>query len=1329
MCLDVFGCLCAVGDVEIVGGGWKKRDIRVLTNYSVTSKITLWGNLGETFNPDLYNKDDGEVSFSTTSASKIYINIQIDYVTSLIERFSTISNGVKTIASSNMNKTTLEEDMFVNRMIIEELLQADWSGELKEYIVTLRGKIIEIDNSFGWYKIHIKVMEKTANTTLVLFNVVAEKLLDTSAHKLFNELSSNNNDVPAEIQNLCGKDFVYKLRLNDYNLKEGLENFTVSKDPHNANDLEDFDGDYQKKKKRRNQMVDGHDEVGGNLLQSHGTTTNENNKSLQNDQNNKKNKGKHILHTVQHGPIKSVCFSFNENIHESTYFSLDGASSNNAHYTTPWNFGIPSYTCQYCGAILWYEERTKKTQKVSDPKFTFCCMEGRVHIPLLKEAPPLLKFLLGPNSGQKEFKFRKNIRAYNSMFAFTSMGGRVDTSINQSAGPYIFRMSGQNYHHIGSLLPEVGKKPQFAQLYIYDTENDIGNQMDTLLRHGRKTEIEHEIVHELSQMLDQHNNLVKSFRMARDRFKAQPESTFRLRLLSSRTTDGRQYNMPTSSEVAGLIVGDFSEANFERDVIVEHRTKGIQRITDLHPSFMSMTYPLIHPYGEDEYRLGIPLRDVTESSFKRQKLTMRQHYCFWLQQRLNEGHTLLRSGRLLQQYIVDSYMAIEEERFRWIRNNQNKLRSDLFSGLMDDIHHSDSDCSKVGKSIIFPSSHTGGPRYRVQNYQDAMAICKWAGYPDLFLTFTCNPKWQEINDMIHLIGQKDDNNRVDIICRVFETKLFQLMHDLKKEQLFGKIISCIYTIEFQKRGLPHAHILLFLHSTLKNPSADHIDNIISAEIPDLNVDPDGYNAVNKFMIHGPCGKLNSNSPCMMQDRNLVVKFDAHINVEVCNYSRSVKYLFKYVHKGSDKTTATMESIDTAKEIDEIKTYLDCRYITATEACWRIFQFDIHYRQPTIERLPFHLLGEHTVIFKENKCVENVVCMPGIEKTKFTQWLEANKNYDDARELTYSDFPISWVWNSKEKTWTRRKNGLAIGRIYFAHPSTGERFYLRMLLNFVKGSTSYESIRTINGVTYPNFKGACYALGLLDDDKEWIDCLTEAAIWATGKELRHLFVTILIHYQVSDASQLWKSNYIALSEDITSLQMKRFRMNDLKLTKQQVEAYTLFEIESIMLKMGKSLKDIDGMPLPNPSLIRDSGNRLVNEELDYDRDQLKILHEKSFAALNPCQKSAYKAIVHSVENEQALDKTLRDILRTRFENSYNKPFGGLTIVCGGDFRQILPVVPKGTRADIVNASLNSSYLWPFFKIYELNQNMRLYNGSLTGFEAAKIASFDKWMLQI
>ena len=86
-------------------------------------------------------------------------------------------------------------------------------------------------------------------------------------------------------------------------------------------------------------------------------------------------------------------------------------------------------------------------------------------------------------------------------------------------------------------------------------------------------------------------------------------------------------------------------------------------------------------------------------------------------------------------------MAIEEEQFRYIRNNQPKLRADLFGGLMDVVVRGDSDCSQVGKTIILPLSHTGGPHYRAQNYQDAMAICRWAGYPDLFVTFTCNPKW------------------------------------------------------------------------------------------------------------------------------------------------------------------------------------------------------------------------------------------------------------------------------------------------------------------------------------------------------------------------------------------------------------------------------------------------------------------------------------------------------------------------------------------------------------------------------------------------------------
>ncbi|KAF3623079.1 hypothetical protein FXO38_30936 [Capsicum annuum] len=186
-------------------------------------------------------------------------------------------------------------------------------------------------------------------------------------------------------------------------------------------------------------------------------------------------------------------------------------------------------------------------------------------------------------------------------------------------------------------------------------------------------------------------------------------------------------------------------------------------------------------------------------------------------------------------------------------------------------------------------------------------------------------------------------------------------------------------------------------------------------------------------------------------------------------------------------------------------------------------------------------------------------------------------------------------------------GKAVGRIYFAHPTSGERFYMRMLQNFVKGSTSFESIRTINGVSYKTYKEACYSLGLLEDDKEWNDCLAEAACWASRNELRNLFVAILIHCQVSDSAKLWRTNYEILSEDITSLQRKRFQLKDLQLTQNQLEAYTLFELETIFVKMGKSLKDIDGMPLPDSALLSDRRNRLINEELDYDKEHLKEVH--------------------------------------------------------------------------------------------------------------------------
>ncbi|WJX83022.1 DNA helicase [Trifolium repens] len=139
------------------------------------------------------------------------------------------------------------------------------------------------------------------------------------------------------------------------------------------------------------------------------------------------------------------------------------------------------------------------------------------------------------------------------------------------------------------------------------------------------------------------------------------------------------------------------------------------------------------------------------------------------------------------------------------------------------------------------------------NCQDAMALCKKFGYPDLFLTVTCNPKWDEIQR--HL--SKSNNYspyRPDITCRVFHVKLNDMMNDFRKGQFFGRVVASVYTIEFQKRGLPHAHILLWLDEKDKLESPESINSVISAELPDQHKFPKLYDTVCKFMIHGPCGQ-------------------------------------------------------------------------------------------------------------------------------------------------------------------------------------------------------------------------------------------------------------------------------------------------------------------------------------------------------------------------------------------------------------------------------------------------------------------------------------------
>jgi hypothetical protein len=148
----------------------------------------------------------------------------------------------------------------------------------------------------------------------------------------------------------------------------------------------------------------------------------------------------------------------------------------------------------------------------------------------------------------------------------------------------------------------------------------------------------------------------------------------------------------------------------------------------------------------------------------------------------------------------------------------------------------------------------------VQNYQDAMVICILACCSDAFVTFTCNPQWPEIKRAL-LPGQQLQD-RPDLVTRMFKIKLKELINDIHKKHILGRMIAGIYVIEFQKRGLPHAHIFIFFVENCKPHMVEDVDRMISAELLNLEINKLAHKTVARCMMHGPCGAVFPNAPCM-----------------------------------------------------------------------------------------------------------------------------------------------------------------------------------------------------------------------------------------------------------------------------------------------------------------------------------------------------------------------------------------------------------------------------------------------------------------------------------
>jgi hypothetical protein len=149
-----------------------------------------------------------------------------------------------------------------------------------------------------------------------------------------------------------------------------------------------------------------------------------------------------------------------------------------ASYPKRSDHGLPNLCCRYRAAVFWHAERVGGIRGSCNIRYNNYCRNGKVSIPPYRPRPEPLGSLARFADDAASMNFMKNIRQYNCLFAFTSMEADIDRSVNDGGGPPLFKIHGQVYHRIGSLLPPDDGPPKFLQPYIYDTANEVHNRLN-----------------------------------------------------------------------------------------------------------------------------------------------------------------------------------------------------------------------------------------------------------------------------------------------------------------------------------------------------------------------------------------------------------------------------------------------------------------------------------------------------------------------------------------------------------------------------------------------------------------------------------------------------------------------------------------------------------------------------------------------------------------------------------------------------------------------------------------------------------------------------------
>jgi hypothetical protein len=362
------------------------------------------------------------------------------------------------------------------------------------------------------------------------------------------------------------------------------------------------------------------------------------------------------------------------------------------------------------------------------------------------------------------------------------------------------------------------------------------------------------------------------------------------------------------------------------------------------------------------------------------------------------------AARVMSVYLVDMVSRAVDFHLAYIKSHQANIfggtdnyeayqaQDDQAEDQEDGHDNHSAHTSKVNKRVFLSSSVHGSPRMLRDQSVKALSLVGYVGLPTLFITATCNATWPEILEML-LPGQSAFD-RPDIVCRVFHDKLHKLLEEIKKGRYFGAehpVDYLMYVIEYQHRGMPHAHIVVKLRGAPTSldgheTCARWVDKHISAVMPTVNERDLYYRSVKKHMVHGCAVAVNGckstpQSTCkrgfdstkprpstVFDERNfpqykrmkdgdckvvphngkMLCDWQGHINVEFAGGARSVLYLYKYLYKGMKKVKVHVEGQD--RNLDEVDVFVKGRFLCAMDACRRMFRFQT-YRKTIHDSIP------------------------------------------------------------------------------------------------------------------------------------------------------------------------------------------------------------------------------------------------------------------------------------------------------------------------------------------------------------------------------------------